>query len=339
VNEEGIAPVLCDRCAGRATARARRGLHTGTLRDYPVTAGLVAINVSVFVAMVATGSSIMNPSGPDLIRWGANWGVLTLGGEYWRLLSATFVHIGIIHIALNMWCLLYLGQLSERLFGKWQTFLIYVLTGVGGNLLSLAYEPTRFSAGASGAIFGLAGALLAGVRFGNLSITAGEKRSIFSSVILFAGFSFYMGMQGNVDNMCHLGGFVSGLIVGLPLALPSSSKAKHTMFQIITLAITATLLAAAGKELVQSHGRKFKVSVAFRSRDLATAIQVLEKVTASDPQNVDAQVALGFAYQATNQPQKAIAAFEQALKIDPDEADAKEALNQLRNEVPQPEKP
>src|SRR5947209_7981827 len=171
VNEEGIAPVLCDRCAGVATARARKGIYTGTMRDYPVTASLVAINIGVFAAMVLSGASIMNP-GNEVVQWGANAGELTLGGEYWRLLTAAFVHIGLIHIAFNMWCLLGLGRLSERLFGRWQTAAIYIFTGIGGNLLSLAHAPDRVSAGASGAIFGIAGAILAGVEFGNLSITS-----------------------------------------------------------------------------------------------------------------------------------------------------------------------
>src|SRR5947207_2271343 len=149
-----------------------------------------------------------------------------------------------------MWCLLYLGRLSERLFGRWQTFVIYLFTGVGGNLLSLAWEPTRLSVGASGAILGLAGALLSGLRLGDLSITAGEKRSIFSGVMFLVGFSFFTGLRGNTDNMCHLGGFVTGLIIGLPLAVPSSSKGKHTIIQGITLLATAALLGVAGNQLV-----------------------------------------------------------------------------------------
>jgi rhomboid protease GluP len=316
VNEEGIAPVLCDRCAGVATARARKGIYTGTMRDYPVTAALVAINVGVFVAMVFTGSSIMNP-GNDVVRWGANSGELTLGGEYWRLVTAAFVHIGIIHIAFNMWCLLSLGRLSERLFGRWQTAVIYILTGIGGNLLSLAYAPTRVSAGASGAIFGIAGAILAGVKFGNLSITSGEKRAIFSSVVFFAGFSFFLGMRGGVDNMCHFGGFLSGLIIGLPLAVPSSSKGKHTLIQTVILLVTAALLVVAGGQLVQTHGQMFKVKTLMDHQDYAAAIQALEKRIASHPDDEEALLKLGNAYELSHQPDKGVGAFEKAAELNP----------------------
>jgi rhomboid protease GluP len=322
VNEEGIAPVLCDRCAGVATARARKGVYTGTMRDYPVTAALAAINVGVFVAMAIGGVSVLDPSGSDLVRWGGNIGVLTLGGDYWRLLSAAFVHGGIIHIVLNMWCLLSFGQLSERLFGRWQTAAIYLLTGVGGNLLSLAHAPEKLSVsvGASGAIFGLLGALLAGVKFGNLSITAGQKRSIFSSVIFSAIFSFSIGMHGNIDNMAHLGGFITGLIVGLPLAIPSSSKSKRALLQVGTLLATTALLVVAGGQLVQAHGQMFKADNLLGREDYAAAIQVLEKIIASNPDNEEALLKLGKTYEWTQQPEKAVAILEQAAKLNPNSA-------------------
>src|SRR5262249_3042334 len=74
VNEEGVAPVLCDRCAGRATSRARRGLNTGTMRDFPATTALIAINLAVFLAMPVFGVNPFNPSSIGLIRLGANFG-------------------------------------------------------------------------------------------------------------------------------------------------------------------------------------------------------------------------------------------------------------------------
>src|SRR5262249_46359573 len=185
VNEEGVAPVLCDRCAGKATSRARRGLNTGTMRDFPATTALLAINVAVYIAGLLPGFHVA--------EWGANFGPLTVGGEYWRLVTAGFVHEELFHIAFNMWCLWSLGRLSERLFGKWQTFLIYLLTGVGGSLLSIAYDPMRAEVGASGAIFGIAVALLAGLKFGNLAISTAERRSIISSMIFFVGVNFALG--------------------------------------------------------------------------------------------------------------------------------------------------
>src|SRR5262249_44172707 len=103
VNEEGVAPVLCDRCAGVATKRAGRMISTGTFRDYPATSGLFAINLAFFFAMLLSGVNVANPKSIDLIRWGGNYGPLTISGEYWRLITTGFLHAGLLHIGMNMW--------------------------------------------------------------------------------------------------------------------------------------------------------------------------------------------------------------------------------------------
>src|SRR5882724_1868016 len=87
VNEEGIAPVLCDRCAGVATSRARRSLATGTMRDFPATLTLMTINLAVYAAMVFTGHTVGDFGGAELVNWGGNFGPFTIGGEYWRLVT------------------------------------------------------------------------------------------------------------------------------------------------------------------------------------------------------------------------------------------------------------
>ncbi len=214
----------------------------GGVGRYPVTTVLLAINVLAYLIPKFTGI--------NLEYWGVNYGPFTLSGQYWRLFTAGFLHADIFHIGFNMWCLWSLGRLSERLFGKWQTFAIYMVTGVGGALLSIAYNPQRGELGASGAIFGLVGAVLAGVKFGDLNISTGEKRAIFSSVVTFAVINFALGLSGNIDNMCHLGGFVTGLLIGLPMG----AFARHNkMLQVATLVITSAVLAAGGRELVQTH--------------------------------------------------------------------------------------
>ena len=80
---------------------------------------IFGINVAVFVAMVLSGVSLMQPTTWQLIKWGANWGPLSLGSQPWRMLTSNYVHIGIIHIFFNMWCLWNLGQLAERIFDRW----------------------------------------------------------------------------------------------------------------------------------------------------------------------------------------------------------------------------
>jgi membrane associated rhomboid family serine protease len=328
VNEEGVAPVLCDRCAGVATGRARRSMAIGGLGRYPVTAGLLAINIVAFVLQWVPGL--------NLTFWGANIGPLTLTGEYWRLFTAGFLHGGIFHVAVNMWCLWSLGRLSERLFGKWQTFAIYMLTGVGGALLSTASNPNHSELGASGAIFGIVGAVLVGVKFGDLNISAGEKRAIFSSVVSFAVLNFILGFSGfgssifgRVDNMCHLGGFVSGLLVGLPLG---AFARRHQLLQLATVVITGLVLFAAGRELVQTHGAMAQKSIAKLAEsngDYLTAAQYMEAYAKDNPQDEEAWLDLGKYYVLMNQRDKAVGAFQRALKTNPNSYDAKQALEGL----------
>jgi membrane associated rhomboid family serine protease len=296
----------------------------GGMARYPVTATLVAINIIAFILQQVPGMGVT--------FWGMNIGPLTLSGQYWRLFTAGFLHGGIVHIALNMWCLLSLGRLAERLFGKWQTFAIYMLTGVGGALLSIAYDPMRNELGASGAIFGLVGAVMAGVKFGDLNIPTGEKRAIFSSVVSFAVLNFVLGMSssfGNIDNMCHLGGFLSGLLVGLPLG---AFARKHQLFQLATVIVTGLVLFAAGRELVQTHGsaaQKGIARLAERQGDYRMAAEYMEAYAKDNPQDEEALLDLGKYYVLMNQHEDAINAFQRALKANPDSTLAKEALQSL----------
>ena len=336
LNEEGVAPVLCDRCAGVATGRARRTIATGTMRDYPVTTALTAINVAVFVGMVATGAGFLDFSGQALVAWGANVGPYTLNGEWWRLVTAGFVHGGLMHIAFNMWCLVSLGQLSERLFGRFQTLFIYLLTGVGGALLSIAHNSKTFEVGASGAIFGIAGAVLAGVKFGNLSISAAQKRSLVSSMVFFVGINFALGaglMGGifgaNIDNFCHLGGFITGLLMGLPMG---GFAQHHKVYQWSTVVVMAVVLVFGYKELAQKYGMPPELrqaQLAINNKDYAQAIYLLEHYTKSNPANDDIWNTLGSLYAVNNEHDKAVAAFQQALKVNPDSEEAKQALQEL----------
>jgi rhomboid protease GluP len=127
---------------------------------------LLAVNIAVFIAMLAAGADWLNPATDKVLRWGADYGPLTLNGQYWRVITAMFLHFGIIHIAANMWCLWSLGQLAEKLLDSSSVIGAYLLTGVGASLLSLSWDPMRVSAGASGAIFGIAGVLITTLYYG-----------------------------------------------------------------------------------------------------------------------------------------------------------------------------
>src|SRR5260370_3466719 len=95
-----------------------------------VTQAIFGINVAVFIAMTMAGVSMLdNPPGPDLVRWGAHFGLLTVSGQWWRLLTCVFIHGGLLHIAFNMWCLWDLGRLAESVYGHWTFAVVYLVTG------------------------------------------------------------------------------------------------------------------------------------------------------------------------------------------------------------------
>jgi len=198
----------------------------------PATYTLVGINCAVYVAMVLRGVSPTNPTVLDLVRWGANFGGYVLAGQWWRLLTAAFVHVGIIHLATNMWCLWNLGLLGEPLLGPAGVIAVYVLTGIAGNLLSIAVHPQIVGAGASGAVFGLAGVLILLLKAKLLPVPPAEIRRLRKSVIYFALLNFAIGGTTlffhtaiQIDNMAHLGGFLCGLALGAPL-VPRIGAAK-----------------------------------------------------------------------------------------------------------------
>lgn len=185
-----------------------------------VTQAFFGINVAVFLGMLFAGVSMLdNPSGRDLVHWGANFGPYTLSGQYWRLLTCVFVHGSLIHIALNMWCLWNLGTLAESLYGHWTFAVVYLLAGIGGSVGSIVWNPEVLSVGASGAIFGVAGAVIASVYLGEFSLPRGALAGTLRSVVMFVGYNLVFGaMVARVDNAAHIGGLITGLLLGALIA-------------------------------------------------------------------------------------------------------------------------
>jgi membrane associated rhomboid family serine protease len=204
----------------------------------PATYALVAVNCLVFAGMVLGGVSAVSPQAEELIRWQANYGIAVLYGEWWRIVTATFVHVGIIHLATNMWCLWNLGLLGEPLLGPFGMLAVYILSGAGGNLLSVAVHPQAVGAGASGAVFGLAGVLIMLLKSPRLPIAPSELKGLRRSVIYFALLNFVIGGSTwlfhssiQIDNMAHLGGFLSGLFLGALVIPRIGSERRYFLFR------------------------------------------------------------------------------------------------------------
>src|ERR1035438_1788285 len=197
----------------------------------PATYALVGFNCLIFLVMLAHHISAVGPNLDQLMYWGAdNAGAVLIQSQWWRIVTAMFVHVGWIHLLGNMWCLWNLGLLAEPLMGSAGVLAVYILTGAAGNLLStlvnwLWYNPDwvkyhdlavfPYGAGASGAVFGIAGALIILLKSHRLPVPSLELHKLRRSVILFAainlliGFTISLGVVVShtgvsIDNMAHL---------------------------------------------------------------------------------------------------------------------------------------
>ena len=235
----------------------------------PATYLLLAANIGVFLWMVLHGVSAQSPNEYSLIRYGANNAELVLAGQWWRILSAMFVHVGLVHLATNMWCLWNLGLLGEPLLGVFGTIAVYLLTGAAGNLLSVATDILFrnygvVGAGASGAVFGIAGILivllsnrrLAEPRNGRGGIPLAELHALRRSVINFAGINLLIGLGSafqnflpiHIDNRAHVGGFLCGLLLGVPLlSAMTLGRQRYLTRQRLVFGAAALVLVMLGK--------------------------------------------------------------------------------------------
>jgi rhomboid protease GluP len=212
-------------------------------RSFPVTKTLVGINCAVFLVMSLSGASPVQPTPQQLIKWGADWGPLALTMQPWRMLTSNYVHIGIIHIALNMWCLWNLGFLAEVIFDRWTYVLTYTACGIAGSLASLWWHPLSVGAGASGAIFGLAGALIAALYLGKLPIPKAALKGTLKSLLTFAGYNLVFGAVGSfIDNSAHVGGLLMGLAIGALIAPHLTNPEERSRWRVLIFGAAAILL-------------------------------------------------------------------------------------------------
>jgi rhomboid protease GluP len=295
---------------------------TAATKPATATIVLLAINIAIFIIMVASGVSWISPRTDQVLRWGADYGPYTLSGQYWRLITSMFLHFGIIHIFGNMWCLWSLGQLAEKLLDSLSLVALYLMTGVGASLLSLSWDPMRVSAGASGAIFGIAGALISVLYFGKLGLQPASVKKLLGYVVRFAFLNLLFGLQGHIDNMAHLGGLVTGLVAGFFLARTfNAAPEEQPARRGVVLAVSAVLVVLlfvpviSAKQYAVEFG---KGEAALDHDDTAAAIPHLQKYVAARPDDPIGHALLGSALQQANRFDEATQEFERALAIHPD---------------------
>jgi rhomboid protease GluP len=247
-------------------ARRRREYSDWDPRSAPGTYLLLAINCAVYLWMITHGVDPKDPTEANLLHYGANSTYLVLHGQWYRLLTATFVHVGLLHLATNMWCLWNLGMLGEPLIGPFGVVAVYLLTGIAGNLLSMAstvvgtlatHDPRillEVGAGASGAVFGIAGILIVLLSNRRLPFPWEVLRALRRRVVQFAAINLVIGLGTifvnvgiRIDNMAHIGGFLSGLALGVPLVpRMTAGRERYLSRQKVTFAAACFILALFG---------------------------------------------------------------------------------------------
>ena len=294
----------------------------------PFTVAIVGVNVLVFAAMVATGASLLAPTNSQLLKWGADFGPLSLDGQPWRILTSNYVHIGIFHIFFNMWCLWDLGRMSEKIFGGWTYLLIYTACGIAGSLASLWLHPMVAGAGASGAIFGLAGALITTLYLGKLPYPGQALRGMMRSLLTFAGYNLLFGAAiPGIDNSAHIGGLLMGLALGAILGPHRTEVPERRQAQERVVFIAAAFLLVGMGTLVKRQNGYVAVfggsSQASDPAQIDRAIAELQSTVARKPNNKAALSLLGNAYLRKKDYPHAESTLKRVLELDPSDLPAK----------------
>ena len=197
-----------------------------------VTYSLIFICILVFILMYVLGNG--STDNYTLLVFGANVDTLTKNGDYYRLFTSMFLHIGILHLLCNMYSLYIIGKEVENVFGKVKYLIIYLLSGIAGSILSLAFNHNTICAGASGAIFGLLGALLYfGFHF-RLYLSEALKTRIIPVIILNLIIGFAV---PGIDVACHIGGLIGGFLSAMTVGIPDIDNKKDKVNGIILLLI------------------------------------------------------------------------------------------------------
>lgn len=313
-----------------------------------------------FVVEMSGGSTV-----PNLIKFGAKYNPAIIDGEWWRILSSMFLHVGFLHFFMNMIALYYLGIAVERIYGSWRFFIIYFFAGFGGGLASFAFT-INVAAGASGAIFGLFGALLFfGLIHGKIFLqTIGKSLFIIVGINLVFGF-----MVPQIDNGAHVGGLIAGFLVSGILHLPNNKQLRTQLLSFIAYVGMIIGLVIFGlqndmntisyelfeiEQLNQEGEYNVVVEMAterlkdpndieayllfqrsyanIQLNNLDLAIQDLEKAIEIDPSLDRAFYNLAILYDENNDREKALISIKKAYELNPVNADYSDLYEQLKNE-------
>ena len=230
----------CPECVREGRAAAPRRLRTVLRRPRSATSVILGINLAVFVVELALGGST---SIPVLVRMGAMVPELVSDGQYWRLVTALFLHVGFLHLAFNLFGLYLFGNMIEGVLGSARFIAIYLVAGLCASAASFAFSPARTAAaGASGALFGLLGAWLAfNLRRRSLSLAQAN----IQSALMLIGLNLALGfLLPGIDNTAHLGGLAAGVVAGFAAEGVGRDRATRLVTQAAGLGALVVVAAA-----------------------------------------------------------------------------------------------
>lgn len=296
-------PVECPHCGTMvfvpgpepAPAPRKRRVSWTTYVGSP-TFVLVALNVLMYIVSVVYGHAL-TPSVSTLQKLGADYGPKVFTGEWWRLFTSMFLHGNFLHIAFNMWALFNLGLLAEVLYGRRNFVWIYLLAGLGGSIASVWWHPVIVGVGASGAIFGVAGALIPAHVFQKNERVRAALKGNLGSLSTFVIYNLVIGAASpHIDNAAHLGGLLTGLLVGW--LMPSHTVAEErgdTRRTAIAIAVVSTILLSCGWV---AHRSGQPAILLQRGQDALTAgktdeaIRLLQQSVERDPKLMQSRLLL-----------------------------------------------
>ncbi|MBK7857012.1 MAG: rhomboid family intramembrane serine protease [Archangiaceae bacterium] len=280
---------------------------------------LIGMNVAVFVAMVVRGVSATEPRPEQLLDYGANFGgLMVVEHQWWRALTSMFVHIGALHLAVNMYSLWNVGSFVERLLGAPKFVVVYLLTGLAGSFAMVLWSPLGISAGASGAIFGLFGVLMGFTFRARGHLPPETLKSLRSGIFVTLGFNLLFALTTPfLGHAAHLGGMVTGVLAGVMVTDSALTRqVRRPSWSSLAIVLAATVGVAVLADVRTKSKKHLGWELAVQRASLASqserwedtvrfATQALEE--REDPELFELR---GLAYSRLGQYEPAISDYE-----------------------------
>jgi membrane associated rhomboid family serine protease/Flp pilus assembly protein TadD len=285
---------------------------------------LLSLNVAIFALMELSGGS----KTPEvLVNFGASYGPFIRRGEYWRLVMPMFLHIGWIHLTLNSLALYVLGRILESVYGYGRFAVIYVASGIGGALLSITLS-SSVSAGASGAIFGLAGAMLTTGYLHRSAVPRRWRRAFGGGIVPIIILNLALGFSiPGIDNWGHLGGLATGMVLSALIPPPGLEWMPGSVIEepsqamaVVPMIVVAVAMAATVNHyrVSQDVTRLLAESTRLRAAgQLDRALERIREAARLAPHDERPHEELGALYLGDGKTDAAIREFEEAHRLSP----------------------